>query len=60
MLEAAEKSGERGWDNLARKQAGAENHRGKDNLRGEGVHIFNDVEWKASKEDFEMVLNQVM
>ena len=68
VLEAAEKSEDRGWDDIARKkQAGKENHRGKDNLRGEGMHMFNDVEWEASKEDIEiwppqqqMLSNQVM
>ena len=67
MLEAAEKSGEGGWESLARKkQAGGENQRGRDNLRGEGMHMFNDVEWEASKEESEvwpqqqMLSNQVM
>ena len=66
MLEAAEKSGEGGWDNLAGKLAGGETQRGKDNLRGEGINMFNEVEWKNRNEDIDvwphqqMISNQVM
>ena len=58
VLEAADKSEDRGWDKLARKK--------EDNLRGEGIHTFDEVEWKGNKDNFEvwpqkqMLSNQVM
>ena len=66
MLEAAEKSGEGGWDKLAGKQAGGENQRGRDSVRGEGINMFNEVERKDRKKDIEvwphqqMISNQVI
>ena len=66
MLEAAEKSGEGGWEELAGKQAGGENQRGRDNVRGEGINMFNKVERKDRKENIDvwphqqMISNQVI
>ena len=66
MLEAAEKSGEGGWDKLAGKQAGGENQREKANLRGKGINTFNAVEWKDREADIDvwphqqMISNQVI
>ena len=55
MLEASEKSGEGGWESLARKQAGGENHRSRDNLRGED-RLKEEIDFWPQQQ---MVSNQV-
>ena len=69
LLEAAEKSEkggwknierELGWENLERELAWRENLGSKDNLRGEGVNMFNKAEWKDEKEDMDVWPQQPM
>ena len=69
LLEAAEKSEkggwenierELGWENLERELAWRENLGSKDNLRGEGVNMFNKAEWKDKKEEMDVWTQQPM
>ena len=69
LLEAAEKSEkggwenierELGWENLERELAWRENLGSKDNLRGEGVNMFNKEEWKDKKEEMDVWTQQPM
>ena len=55
MLEASEKSGEGGWNKLARKQAEEGIHRGRDNLREEDT-FKEDIDFWPKQQ---MVSNQV-
>ena len=69
LLEAAEKNEkggwenierELGWENLERELAWRENLGSKDNLREEGVNMFNKAEWKDKKEEMDVWTQQPM